>query len=84
LPQGVSHVNLKVSNNHWPKSLPDTLKKSANGNDKAFVEHYSWKKVTTCVNNLIVGTPWIDHYGDMIITNHLKKFGKLLVDGMKD
>ncbi|CAI2185017.1 6291_t:CDS:2 [Funneliformis geosporum] len=71
LPQGVSHVNLKVSNDYWPKSLSDTLKKPANGKESAFMEHYSWKKVTTCVNNLIVGTPWIDHYGDMIITNHL-------------
>ncbi|CAB4396805.1 unnamed protein product [Rhizophagus irregularis] len=71
LPQGVSHVNLKVLNDYWPKSLPDTLKKPANENGEVFIEHYSWKKVTTCVNNLIVGTPWIDHYGDMIITNHL-------------
>ncbi|GBB85561.1 hypothetical protein RclHR1_12050006 [Rhizophagus clarus] len=71
LPQGVSHVNLKVLNDYWPKSLPDTLKRTADESDQVFIEHYSWKKVTTCVNNLIVGTPWIDHYGDMIITNHL-------------
>ncbi|EGF84448.1 hypothetical protein BATDEDRAFT_9025 [Batrachochytrium dendrobatidis JAM81] len=32
-------------------------------------QHYSWKKVTTCVNNLIVGKLSIDHYGDMVITN---------------
>lgn len=37
---------------------------------KATGEHFSWRKVTTCVNNLIVGKLWIDHYGDMIITNH--------------
>ncbi|KAL3895988.1 MAG: hypothetical protein SGCHY_004363 [Lobulomycetales sp.] len=33
------------------------------------MEHYSWKKVTTSVNNLIVGTLWIDHFGDMVIRN---------------
>ena len=33
-------------------------------------EHYSWKKVTTSVNNLIVGKLWIDHFGDMVIKNH--------------
>lgn len=33
------------------------------------LEHFSWRKVTTCVNNLIVGTLWIDHYGDMIVRN---------------
>ncbi|KAG9287344.1 hypothetical protein G9A89_023715 [Geosiphon pyriformis] len=72
LPKGVSHVNLKVPNEYWPKEKefkPDSH--IAIGNLKGFSEHYSWKKVTTCVNNLIVGSPWIDHYGDMIITNHL-------------
>jgi hypothetical protein len=34
------------------------------------VEHYSWKKVTTSVSGFILGSPTIDHYGDMIITNH--------------
>jgi hypothetical protein len=33
-------------------------------------EHFSWKKVTTSVNNIIVGTLWIDHYGDLRVTNH--------------
>ncbi|CAG8487846.1 16646_t:CDS:2 [Cetraspora pellucida] len=71
-PQGVSHVRLKVLKDYWPSHVdgtPDSF--VATGNPNAFSEHYSWKKVTTCVNNLILGTPWIDHYGDMIITNHL-------------
>lgn len=38
--------------------------------ENKFIEHYSWRKVATCVQNLIVGTPWIDNYGDMLITNH--------------
>jgi hypothetical protein len=33
-------------------------------------EHYSWKKVTTSIHNLIVGKLWIDHYGDMVVKNH--------------
>ncbi|KAJ8327421.1 hypothetical protein QVD99_008036 [Batrachochytrium dendrobatidis] len=51
-------------------SLPKYQVDSATG-DLAVVgsEHYSWKKVTTCVNNLIVGKLSIDHYGDMVITN---------------
>ncbi|CAH8504143.1 unnamed protein product [Heterobilharzia americana] len=32
--------------------------------------HYTWTKVTTVVHNLIVGTIWIDNYGDVIIQNH--------------
>lgn len=34
------------------------------------VEHYSWTKVTTSVQNIIVGKLYLDHYGDMIIKNH--------------
>ncbi|CAH8504385.1 unnamed protein product [Schistosoma haematobium] len=32
--------------------------------------HYTWTKVTTVVHNLIVGTIWIDNYGDVTIENH--------------
>ena len=31
------------------------------------VEHYSWKKVTTNISGFILGSPTIDHYGDMIV-----------------
>ncbi|CAJ0922842.1 21439_t:CDS:2 [Entrophospora sp. SA101] len=52
LPQGVSHARLKVLKEYFPtytnKSAEDF---PANGNPKAFSEHYSWKKVTTSVNN---------------------------------
>nr|CAG8594925.1 4208_t:CDS:2 [Entrophospora candida] len=72
LPQGISHARLKVLKECFPtytnKSAEDF---PANGNPKAFSEHYSWKKVTTSVNNLMIGKPWIDHYGNMTITNHL-------------
>ncbi|XP_057295894.1 oxysterol-binding protein 1-like isoform X2 [Hydractinia symbiolongicarpus] len=32
--------------------------------------HYTWKKVTTSVNNIIVGKLWIDQSGEMDIRNH--------------
>ncbi|KAF9188730.1 hypothetical protein BGZ50_001175 [Haplosporangium sp. Z 11] len=67
MPKGTSHVELKV-----PKAFAEGSQELlTDPNDETkFIEHYSWKKVTTCVQNLIVGTPWIDNYGDMIITNH--------------
>jgi oxysterol-binding protein 1 len=37
---------------------------------KGEMEHYSWKKVTTLVNNLILGKLTIEHYGDMVVKNH--------------
>ncbi|VDP79894.1 unnamed protein product [Echinostoma caproni] len=31
---------------------------------------YTWTKATTVVHNLIVGSLWIDNYGDVVIQNH--------------
>eukprot|EP01134_Creolimax_fragrantissima_P000779 CFRG0779T1 len=36
-------------------------------------EKYTWTKVTTCVNNIIIGKLWIDQYGDMVIKSHTTK-----------
>lgn len=33
-------------------------------------EHYSWRKVTTAVHNIVVGRMWIDHYGVLTVRNH--------------
>jgi hypothetical protein len=35
--------------------------------------HFTWKKVTTLVNNIIVGKLWIDNVGEMDILNHTTK-----------
>lgn len=32
--------------------------------------HYTWRKVTTTVNNIIVGRLWVDNHGEMDIKNH--------------
>ena len=32
-------------------------------------EHFYWNRVRTSANNLIIGTVWVDNYGDMTITN---------------
>lgn len=65
-PTGVAHAELLLPEEwapHYPKAkcLPSQGK---------VVEHYSWKKVTTSVSGFILGSPTIDHYGDMVITNH--------------
>ncbi|MBW0483706.1 hypothetical protein O181_023421 [Austropuccinia psidii MF-1] len=65
-PTGIAHAVLKI-----PKTFVGTedypiVKTSPNRVE----EHYSWKKVTTVISNFILGSPSIDHYGDMEITNH--------------
>ncbi|XP_041350213.1 oxysterol-binding protein 1-like isoform X2 [Gigantopelta aegis] len=32
--------------------------------------HYTWRKVTTTVHNIIVGRLWVDSHGEMDIVNH--------------
>ncbi|CAD5125395.1 DgyrCDS13630 [Dimorphilus gyrociliatus] len=32
--------------------------------------HYTWRKVTTTVHNIIVGRLWVDNHGEMDIKNH--------------
>uniref|UniRef100_A0A1I8H0G0 Oxysterol-binding protein n=1 Tax=Macrostomum lignano TaxID=282301 RepID=A0A1I8H0G0_9PLAT len=32
--------------------------------------HYTWRKVTSTVHNIIVGKLWIDNHGEMDIVNH--------------
>ncbi|XP_064618956.1 oxysterol-binding protein 1-like isoform X2 [Lineus longissimus] len=32
--------------------------------------HYTWRKVTTTVHNIIVGRLWVDNHGEMDILNH--------------
>ncbi|GAA5971108.1 hypothetical protein JCM11641_004148 [Rhodosporidiobolus odoratus] len=64
-PTGTAHVNLKIPEEWAHPSCPPA--KNAAGLRE---EHYSWLKVTTSVSNFLLGNPIIDHYGDMIITNH--------------
>lgn len=32
-------------------------------------EIYTWNKLTTCMNNVIVGNKWIDNYGELTVVN---------------
>jgi oxysterol-binding protein 1 len=63
-PTGVANVDILLPV-EWEPTYPK-LKKERLGSEHA-VEHYSWKKVTTNVSGFILGSPTIDHYGDMIV-----------------
>jgi hypothetical protein len=62
-PTGVAHVDLLIPEERGP-GYPKAPGKDGEGK---VVEHYSWKKVTTNVSGFILGSPTIDHYGDMIV-----------------
>ncbi|KAK4054372.1 hypothetical protein OIO90_003605 [Microbotryomycetes sp. JL221] len=67
-PTGVAHVNLR-----FPKEWAPNLPPAGDRFPGMVVEHYSWTKVTTVISNFLFGNPIIDHYGDMVVTNHQTK-----------
>ncbi|KAG7095285.1 hypothetical protein E1B28_006055 [Marasmius oreades] len=72
-PTGVAHAELLLPQD-WAPGHPEAPRISEYGRREGkVVEHYTWKKVTSAVSGFILGSPTIDHYGDMIITNHRTK-----------
>ncbi|KAF5319842.1 hypothetical protein D9611_012886 [Ephemerocybe angulata] len=65
-PTGIAHADLMLPE----KVAPSYPRATGKGEEGKVIEHYSWKKVTTNVSGFILGSPTIDHYGDMVITNH--------------
>ncbi|WVR00350.1 hypothetical protein IAU59_007493 [Kwoniella sp. CBS 9459] len=68
-PTGVAHAELIIPR-EWVKEGSNYPAAGPEYGDGLVVEHYSWKKVTTNVSNFIMGNPLIDHYGDLVVTNH--------------
>jgi hypothetical protein len=66
-PTGIAHADLIIPE-EWGPGYPKAKEKA---NEGKVVEHYSWKKVTTNVSGFILGSPTIDHYGDMIVRSRL-------------
>ncbi|KAF7325030.1 Oxysterol-binding protein [Mycena kentingensis (nom. inval.)] len=67
-PTGVAHAELLL-----PAEFAPSYPRAEAPFENKVREHYSWKKVTTNVSGFILGAPTIDHYGDMVITNHRTK-----------
>ena len=63
-PTGVAHAELLLPE----ERAPDYPKAKGAFLAGKVVEHYSWKKVTTNISGFILGSPTIDHYGDMIVS----------------
>jgi len=62
-PTGVANAEILLPT-EWAPTYPKYKKEYV---DERAVEHYSWKKVTTNISGFILGSPTIDHYGDMIV-----------------
>lgn len=65
-PTGVAHADLILPKDAVGEGVDYPEVEDGTGR---VVEHYSWKKVTTNVSGFILGSPTIDHYGDMVVSN---------------
>ncbi|KZS91793.1 hypothetical protein SISNIDRAFT_456375 [Sistotremastrum niveocremeum HHB9708] len=68
-PTGVAHVDLKIPQ-EWVRGTVSRASSKEPEKADTVTEHYSWKKVTTNVSGFILGSPTIDHYGEMTVVNH--------------
>ncbi|KAJ2355259.1 hypothetical protein GGF43_002787, partial [Coemansia sp. RSA 2618] len=75
VPTGVCHVELKL-----PLSFLDRDEERRAGDARQpprvnevegyFTEHYTWNKLTTNVNGIMIANFWIEHVGDLDVCNH--------------
>lgn len=75
-PTGVAHADLRL-----PAEMVSAGSKyptDTNADDDRVIEHYSWKKVTTNVSGFIMGSPTIDHYGEMTVRPYSSVFNTIM------
>ncbi|KAJ1666505.1 hypothetical protein IW140_004162 [Coemansia sp. RSA 1813] len=75
VPTGVCHVELKL-----PLAFLDRDEERSAGSPRQepkineeegyFTEHYTWDKLTTNVNGIMLANFWIEHVGDLDVKNH--------------
>lgn len=62
---GHAHAKTKF----WGKSLEINPTGTISLKLAKYDEVYTWNKITTCMNNVIVGNKWIDNYGELSVCN---------------
>eukprot|EP00899_Mesostigma_viride_P020706 jgi/Mesvir1/28637/Mv04499-RA.1 len=61
---------VEIKNKFWGRSIEVLPEGVSHLRLKAWGDHFSWTKVTTCIHNVVVGKMWIDNYGDILVKNH--------------
>ncbi|XP_059812383.1 oxysterol-binding protein-related protein 6-like isoform X2 [Hypanus sabinus] len=61
--------DVRWKNKFWGKSLEIVPVGMVNVSLPTFGDHYQWNKVTSCIHNILSGQRWIEHYGEVVITN---------------
>ncbi|XP_072927510.1 oxysterol-binding protein-related protein 7-like [Hemitrygon akajei] len=61
--------DVRWKNKFWGKSLEIVPVGMVNVSLPTFGDQYQWNKVTSCIHNILSGQRWIEHYGEVVITN---------------
>ncbi|KAK1165640.1 oxysterol-binding protein-related protein 6-like isoform X1 [Acipenser oxyrinchus oxyrinchus] len=61
--------DIRWKNKFWGKSMEILPIGIVNVALPKYGDHYEWNKVTTCIHNILSGTRWIEHYGEITIRN---------------
>ncbi|KAJ2663586.1 hypothetical protein IWW48_001269 [Coemansia sp. RSA 1200] len=75
VPTGVCHVELKLPLAFLERDEERSAGKARqepkiNHEEGYFTEHYTWNKLTTNVNGIMLANFWIEHVGDLDVVNH--------------
>lgn len=69
-PEWIFSASSQFKSKFWGNSLEFVLSGTIHLFIPRYNEHYTWTKVTTCINSLLTDGRYVDHYGDLVVTNH--------------
>eukprot|EP00002_Diphylleia_rotans_P025260 TRINITY_DN4992_c0_g1_i1.p1 TRINITY_DN4992_c0_g1~~TRINITY_DN4992_c0_g1_i1.p1 ORF type:complete len:983 (+),score=217.14 TRINITY_DN4992_c0_g1_i1:36-2984(+) len=64
------HFDTPIKSKFWGKSMEIHPAGLYHFYTQKRKEHFSWNKVTTCIHNVMMGTRWLEHYGEVRVSNH--------------
>ncbi|CAN9505370.1 unnamed protein product [Ophioblennius macclurei] len=56
-------------NKFWGKSVEIISSGHVNVSLPKYGDHYEWNKAVTCIHNVLSQERWLEHYGEVVITN---------------
>ncbi len=69
-PEWIFSASSQFKSKFWGNSLEFVLSGTIHLFIPRYNEHYTWSKVTTSINSLLTDGRYVDHYGDLVVTNH--------------
>lgn len=64
--------DMQVKTKFWGKSMEVQPIGTAHLLLNKHNEEYTWNKATSCIHNILGGQRWVEHYGEVVVTNHTR------------